>query len=123
VEPNNRQTWCAPKELPNPVTAGDKVQTTEQQLDRLEKTVRFILDRGFKLVLVHPIPEPGGNAQEIMHKRTVQGLGKTKYAHVGGPKWKGEQTGNILYTIRLALICSQICATGLLSTNINKRWP
>ncbi len=92
MEPNNRQTWCAPKELPNPIKAGEQVQTTEQLLDRLETTVRHILDLGFKLVLVYPIPEPGGNAPEIIRKRTVQGLSKTKYAHVGGTQWSGRPT-------------------------------
>jgi hypothetical protein len=69
----NRATWCAPASVADPQKAGpDKLQTTGQQLDRLERTLRHMLERGFRLVVVHPVPEPGGSQEEIMQKRRTQ---------------------------------------------------
>jgi hypothetical protein len=84
TEPQNRGTWCAPESVADPEKAGpDKLQTTEQQLDRLERTLRLMLARGFRLVVMHPVPESGGSQEEIMKKRRNQ-RNNMKYIHYSG---------------------------------------
>jgi hypothetical protein len=77
-----RQTFCVPKEFPNPALASDQVHTPAQQLDRLEITLRKLLQRGFKLMLMHPLPEPGnyGNEKDRLNLRA---LNKTLFANAG----------------------------------------
>jgi hypothetical protein len=47
-ELQNRTTWCAPAAVADPEHAPpDKLQTTEQQLNRFEQTLRLMLARGY----------------------------------------------------------------------------
>jgi hypothetical protein len=67
-----RTTWCAPKEHPDPKTS-PKVLQMNELMHSLNETLARILKRGFKIVLMHPLPEPGASNIQEMTSEHVHG--------------------------------------------------